>query len=169
MIGPDKKLLGLCRYHTSRLLQTRRKLLEALDRMEKGRTVTVGTDFSWNKTVLAREAGVNVNTLVRKLPDGEWAFPEVNERFEELKRKRQPVAGISDPKDAKIFDLRGEVDRLREQNRQLAREVGRIGRLVLEERDRADRMSAFERQNASLREEISRIRRADADGGERQA
>jgi hypothetical protein len=30
-------------------------------------------------------------------------------------------------------------------------------------------MSAFERQNASLREEISRIRRADADGGGRQA
>jgi hypothetical protein len=32
-----------------------------------------------------------------------------------------------------------------------------MGQLVLEERERAERMTVYERQNASLREEISRI------------
>ena len=52
------------------------------------------------------------------------------------------------------------------QNRLLALEINRMGRQVLEERERADRMTAYERQNASLREEISRIPRArSAEGG----
>jgi hypothetical protein len=46
---------------------------------------------------------------------------------------------------------------MREQNRLLALEVHRIGQQVLEERGRAERMTVYERQNASLREEISRI------------
>jgi hypothetical protein len=46
---------------------------------------------------------------------------------------------------------------LREQNRLLALEINRMGQLVLEERERAERMTVYERQNASLREEISRI------------
>ena len=156
----DKKLAGLRRYHLSRPVKTRLKLLEALDRMETGQTVIVDPGFSWNKTMLAREAGVNINTLVRKLPGGGWAFPEINERFDKVKEKRKPVAGGSDPKDNKIAELRGEVDRLRNQNRQLALEVNRIGRQVLEERDRADRMAVYERQNVSLREEINRMAEA---------
>jgi hypothetical protein len=48
----------------------------------------------------------------------------------------------------------------------LALEINRMGRQVLEERERVDRMTAYERQNASLREEISRIPRAlAAEGG----
>jgi hypothetical protein len=160
MKGSVKKLAGLRRYHLSRPVKTRLKLLEALDRMESGQTVVVGPDFSWNKTTLAREAGVNINTLVRKLPGGEWAFLEINERFDELKEKRKPVAGGADTKDTKIEELRGEVDRLRNQNRHLALEVNRIGRQVLEERTRADRMAVYERQNASLREEIYRASQA---------
>ncbi len=160
MKGSVKKLAGLRRYHLSRPVKTRLKLLEALDRMESGQTIIVGPGFSWNKTTLAREAGVNINTLVRKLPGGEWAFPEINERFDKLKQKRKPVAGGADRKDTKIAELRGEVDRLRNQNRQLAFEVNRIGRQVLEERGRADRMTVYERQNASLREEINRILQA---------
>ena len=50
-----------------------------------------------------------------------------------------------------------KIERLREQNRLLALEIHRIGQQILEERDRADRMAVYERQNASLREEISRI------------
>lgn len=159
MKAPDKKLVGLRRYHMSRPVKTRLKLLEALDRMESGQTVIVGPRFCWSKTTLAREAGVNINTLVRKLPNGEWAFPEINQRFDSIKDKRQPVASDSDPQDAKIAELRSEIDRLRDQNRQLALEVNRMGRQVLEERDRADRMSIYERQNVSLREEINRMTR----------
>lgn len=161
MKAPEKKLVGLRRYHKSRPVKTRLKLLEALDRMESGCTVVVGQEYKWSKATLAREAGVNVNTVVRKLRGGGgWAFPEINERFEKLKEKRHPVA--SDPRDAKITELRTEAERLRRQNRQLALEVNRIGRQILEERDRADRMSIYERQNTSLREEISRIQQVRA-------
>jgi predicted nuclease with TOPRIM domain len=152
-----KKLAGLRRYHADRPVKTRLKLLEALDRMESGHTVVVEPEFNWSKTTLAREAGVNINTVVRKLPGGGWAFPEINERFDELKQKRQRVVTGSDAKEEKIAELRNEVERLQEQNRLLAVEINRIGRQVLEERDRADRMAVYERQNASLRDEISRI------------
>ena len=76
---------------------------------------------------------------------------------EELKSKRlQPAAGI-DAREEKIAELRSEVERLKNQNRLLALEIDRLGRQVLQERDRADRMAIYERQNASLREEIRRI------------
>jgi hypothetical protein len=152
-----KKLAGLRRYHAERPVKTRLKLLEALDRMESGHAVVVGPEFRWTKTTLAREAGVNINTLVRKQPSGEWAFPEINNRFEELRNKRRQVVTLSDTKKEKIAELRKEVERLREQNRLLALEVKRIGQQILEERERAERMAVYERQNASRRDEISRI------------
>jgi hypothetical protein len=159
-----KKLAGLRRYQADRPVKTRLKLLEALDRMETGRTVVVDPGFDWTKTTLAREAGVNINTVVRKLPGGAWAFPEINERFEEIKRKRRRVSASPDPKEAKILELRNELEALRGQNRLLALEINRIGRQVLEERERADRMAIYERQNASLRDEITRIQGV-AEGG----
>jgi len=152
-----KKLAGLRRYHADRPVKTRLRLLEALGRMECGHTVVVGPKFKWSKTTLAREAGVNINTVVRKLPGGGWAFPEINERFEELKQKRQRAATGSDFKEEKIAELRNEVERLRGQNGLLAQEINRMGLQILEERARADRMAVYERQNASLRDEISRI------------
>jgi chromosome segregation ATPase len=91
------------------------------------------------------------------LPSGEWAFPEINDHFEELRNKRRQVLPVSDVKEEKIAELRNEVERLREQNRLLALEINRIGQQILEEREKAERMTAYERQNASLREEISRI------------
>ena len=157
MKASAKKLAGLSRYHAERPVKTRLKLLEALDRMESGHTVVVGSEFKWSKTTLAREAGVNINTLVRKLPNGEWVFPEINDRFEELRHRRRPVVAISDAEEEKIAELRNEVERLREQNRLLALEVHRIGQQIIEERGRAERMTVYEQQNASLREEISRI------------
>ena len=157
MRASAKKLAGLLRYHAERPARTRLKLLEALDRMEAGRTVVVGSGFKWSKTTLALEAGVNVNTVVRKLAAGQWAFPEINERFDELKCKRRRPAAGSDAREEKIAELRGEVERLKDQNRLLALEINRIGRQILEEKDRADRMAIYERQNASLREEIRRI------------
>jgi hypothetical protein len=152
-----RKLAGLRRYHAERPAKTRLKLLEALDRLETGRTVVVGSGFKWSKTTLAQEAGVNVNTVVRKLPGGQWAFAEINERFEELKRKRLRPAAGGDAREEKIAELRTEVERRKNQNRLLALEIDRLGRQVLQERDRADRMAIYERQNASLREEIRRI------------
>ena len=155
-----KRLAGLRRYHASRPIKTRLKLLEALDRMESGHTVVVGPGFNWSKMTLAQEAGVNINTVVRKAHSGGWAFPEVNDRFKVLKQKRKRVVAAVDLGEQKIVELRTEVERLGNENRQLALEVNRIGRQVLEERDRADRMADYERQNASLREEINRIQQA---------
>jgi predicted RNase H-like nuclease (RuvC/YqgF family) len=109
---------------------------------------------------LAREAGVNINTVVRKMRNGEWAFPEVNDRFEMLKQKRVRVMIAPDAKEQRIIELRREVEKLGRENRQLALEVNRIGRQVLEERNRANRMADYERQNISLREEINRIQQA---------
>jgi len=160
MRASTKKLAGLRRYQAERPGKTRLKLLEALDRMESGQTAVVGPEFKWSKGTLAREAGVNINTVVRKLPSGEWAFPEINERFEELRNKWRQVVTGSDLKDEKIGELRSEVERLREQNLLLALEINRMGQQVLEERERAERMTVYERQNASLREEISRIQAA---------
>ena len=161
MRASTKKLTGLRRYHAERPGKTRLKLLEALDRMESGQTVVVGPEFKWSKTTLAREAGVNINTVVRKRPSGEWTFPEINNRFEELRNKGRQAKALSDPKEEKIAELRSEVERLREQNRLLALEINRMGQQVLEERERAERMAVYERQNASLREEISRIQAAE--------
>src|SRR5258708_15785224 len=153
----NKKLAGLRRYHAARPARTRLKLLEALDRMESGHTVVVGSEFKWSKTTLALEAGVNVNTVVRKLPGGQWVFPEINQRFDQLKGKRGRSTTGSDPREEKIAELRGEVERLKDQNRLLALEVNRVGDQILQERERADRMAIYEQQNASLREEIRRI------------
>jgi len=153
----NKKLAGLRRYHAERPARTRLKLLEALDRMESGHTVVVGREFKWSKTTLAMEAGVNVNTVVRKLPGGQWAFPEINERFDQLKGKRSRSTTGSDPREEKIAELRSEVERLKDQKRLLALELNRIGEQILQERERADRMAIYEQQNASLREEIRRI------------
>jgi hypothetical protein len=77
-----RKLAGLRRYHAERPAKTRLKLLEALDRMETGRTVVVDSGFKWSKTTLALEAGVNIKTVVRKLSGRLWAFPEINEGFQ---------------------------------------------------------------------------------------
>jgi hypothetical protein len=152
-----RKLAGLRRYYADRPAKTRLKLLEALDRMESGHTLVVGSEFKWCKATLAREAGVNVNTVVRKLSGGEWAFPEINDRFDELKCKRRREATVNDTREEKIAELRSEVERLKDQNRLLVLEVNRIGQQVLQERERTDRMVIYEQQNTSLRDEIRRI------------
>lgn len=163
-----KKLAGLRRHHASRIIKTGSQLLEALDRMESSNTVVVPSGFDWSKMTLAREAGVNINTVVRKMRNGEWAFPEVNDRFEMLKQKRVRVMIAPDAKEQRIIELRREVEKLRKENRQLALEVNRIGGQVLEERNRANRMADYERQNISLREEINRTQQArSARGGGR--
>jgi hypothetical protein len=155
------KLVGLRRYQAGRPVQTQTKLLEALERMKRGRTLVVKPGFSWSKATLAREASVNINTVVKKLPGGEWVFPEVNERFERHKRKHLRKREASDKGEKKIATVLSEVMELRKQNRQLTLEVNRLGRLILAERDRADRMVVYEKQNISLREEISRNHRRD--------
>jgi hypothetical protein len=45
MKASEKKFVGLRRYHKSRPVKTRLKLLEALDRMESGCTVVVGHGY----------------------------------------------------------------------------------------------------------------------------
>lgn len=154
----DKRVAALRRYHLDRTARTRSTLLHALDRMENGKTRVIAPGFDWSKVSLAREAGVNINTVVRKISDGGWAFPDVNDRFDKLKRERSRSVTAFDAKTQVVVELRCEVEKLRKENRRLALEVNRIGRQVLDERDRADRMNEYERQNTSLREEINRIR-----------
>jgi len=156
----DKRVAALRRYHLDRTARTRSKLLHALDRMEDGKTRVIAPGFDWSKVSLAREAGVNINTVVRKISDGGWAFPDVNDRFDKLKRERSRSVTAFDAKKQVVVELRCEVEKLRKENRRLALEVNRIGRQVLDERDRADRMNEYERQNTSLREEINRIQLA---------
>ncbi|MBN9617191.1 MAG: hypothetical protein BGO25_04695 [Acidobacteriales bacterium 59-55] len=156
MRGKAKNLVGIHRYQAERPVQTQAKLMEALKRMETGSTLVVEAGFSWSKTTLAREASVNINTVVKKLPNGEWAFPKVNHSFEHLKQKRLRTTGVSAIGEVRDADLLREVKDLREQNRRLTLEVNRLGRLILHERDRADRMAVYEKQNISLREEIGR-------------
>ena len=129
------------RYHLDRTARTRLKLLHALDRMENGKTHVITPGFDWSKVSLAREAGVNINTVVRKISDGGWAFPDVNDRFDKLKRERSRSVTAFDAKKQVVVELRCEVEKLRKENRRLALEVNRIGRQVLDERDRADRMN----------------------------
>ena len=160
MRTPDKRVAALRRYHLDRTARTRSKLLHALDRMEDGKTRVIAPGFDWSKVSLAREAGVNINTVVRKISDGGWAFPDVNDRFDKLKRERSRSVTAFDAKKQVVVELRCEVEKLRKENRRLALEVNRIGRQVLDERDRADRMNEYERQNTSLREEINRIQLA---------
>jgi hypothetical protein len=154
----DKRVAALRRYHLDRTARTRSKLLHALDRMANGKTRVIGPGFDWSKVSLAREAEVNINTVVRKISDGGWAFPDVNDRFDKLKRERSRSVTVFDAKKQVVVELRCEVEKLRKENRRLALEVNRIGRQVLDERNRADRMKEYERQNASLREEINQIR-----------
>lgn len=154
----DNRLAGLRRYHADRPARTRAKLLQALDRMERDQTFVVGPGFKWSKATLAREAGININTIVRKMPGGAWAFPEVNVRFEDLRRRRRRAATAIDSRERTIIELRREMKELREQNRRLAIEVNHLGHQILQERDRADRMAVYEKQNAQLRAEINRKR-----------
>jgi hypothetical protein len=154
----DKRVAALRRYHLDRTARTRSKLLHALDRMENGKTRVIAPGFDWSKMSLAREAGVNINTVVRKISDGWWAFPDVNDRFDKLKRERSRSMTAFDAKKQVVVELRCEVEKLRKENRRLALEVNRIGRQIIDERNRADRMKEYERQNTSLREEINRIR-----------
>ncbi len=151
-----EKLAGIRRYQAQRPVQTQAKLLEALKRMETGQTLVVGHGFSWSKTTLAREASVNINTIVKKLPDGKWAFPKVNQNFERLKRRRLQANAKMNEDTAKANGILRELKELRERNRLLILEVNRLGKLVLLERERADRMRVYEKQNISLREEILR-------------
>ena len=158
MKTPGKRVAALRRYHLDRIARTRSELLQALDRMENGNTRVIAPGFDWSKVSLAREAGININTVVRKISDGGWAFPEVNDRFDKLKRERLRSVTAFNAKKQVLVELRCEVEKLRKENRRLALEVNRIGRQVLDERNRADRMKEYERQNASLREEIDQIR-----------
>lgn len=170
MKAAGKRLAGLRRYHVSRTIKTRSKLLEALDRMESGHTVVVAPGFTWSKMTLAQGVGININTVVRKVRNGEWAFPEINERFETVKQERlRVVTAIDvDVKEQMLLELRNEVKRLGKENRRLALEINRVGRQALEERDKADRMADYERQNISLREEINHLQQArSARGGGR--
>jgi hypothetical protein len=161
MKSAAKKLAGIRRYQAQRPVQTQVKLLEALKRMETDQTIVVGSGFSWSKTTLAREASVNINTVVKKVPGGKWAFPEINQSFERLARKHLKAKAGGPEDKTKASGLLEELKELRRQNRLLALEVNRLGLLLLAERDRAERMIVYEKQNISLREEISRNHRRE--------
>jgi len=146
------QLAGLRRYQAERRDKTRQKLLDALSRLESGRPMVVLADFKWNKTTLAQEAGVNINTLVKKLASGEWAFPEINERFENLKDDQELTIrrGL---KENKIAELRSEVKRLQEQNRLLALQVNSITDQLLEQLEQ--QLVGMKAESEELRKQLA--------------
>jgi hypothetical protein len=150
----DKCLAGLRRHQQSRRLETSRKLMEALDRMDAGTTIVVGRGFRWNKTTLAQEAGVNINTLGKKGPDDDLVFRKIIGRLEELSKKRRRVVARKKLDTDLVGQLRRQVREHSAQGKLMALELHRLGQQVLEERARADLM---ESSNASLRKEILRL------------
>ena len=62
---------------------TRIRLEDALERMRAGKPLVLPSGYKWTKTGLAREAGINVNTLLRKNPDGSFVYAEANLALEQ--------------------------------------------------------------------------------------
>ena len=60
-----------------KIRRTRTALDEALQRMRSGATRRLGPKYDWSKANLAREAGLNVNTLLRK-KRGSFVYAEAN-------------------------------------------------------------------------------------------
>ena len=73
---------GVRRYHAKRPIQTARRITEALERMRAGSTLRLPAGFRWTKGSLAKEAGVNVNTLLKK-KDGKFVYAEQLYAFEQ--------------------------------------------------------------------------------------
>jgi hypothetical protein len=77
------------REHYDRIIaKTAETLAEALARMTTGRTKNLPPGYKWTKSTWAKEAGIDINTLVSKTPDGAFVFEELNARFAKGRPRR---------------------------------------------------------------------------------
>jgi len=73
------RLDSIRRYHQKRQQDTAIRLMDAIARMR-------AKNVRWTKKNWAEEAGVNVNTVVAKNPDGTFVFRDANEAFDIFSR-----------------------------------------------------------------------------------
>lgn len=155
MSTEDRRIAGLRAYHAQRPEKTRAKLTEALDRIESTNTAVIKPGARLTKANLCREAGVNIHTLNSKdAGTGERRYADVLGRFEKLTASKRKGDARGDDRDEKIAELR-ELYRGSEENKtKMAREIDRVGMELLRANEEIARLSALDRQNAELREEI---------------
>jgi hypothetical protein len=106
--------------HQEKILEENaRRLVEAVERMQSGKTVVLTPGFAWNKANLARETGMNKDTVVRKRANGQYVYPEANHAIEagpggppsKISTKRQMRARIVQLEDM-VFNLSKRVAEL---------------------------------------------------------
>lgn len=157
MTAEDKRLVALREYHTQRIVNTRVKLMEALDRMEAGNTVVLAHGAKPTKTNLCLEAGVSLHTLLKKLGKKKTRrYEDVLKRLETLAAKA-PRGNGDDERDWKILELRQAVKALEADKANMALEINNLGLELLAAREEIEQLRALEEQNADLREEIRRM------------
>lgn len=138
----ERRLAGLRLYHQNRPLQTKQKLVEALERIATNSTIHVKSPAKLTKSNLAREAQVSIHTLLSKdKTTKEWKFKEVLTKFQELKEGKVKVAA-EDVRDEKIAELRLLTSQLELDKRNQALEIDRLGIIVLEMRDELTTLKA---------------------------
>lgn len=151
----DRRLLALREYHAKRPQATRSKLMEALDRMETGNTITLQPCAKFNKTSLCLEAGVSIHTLLAKdRGTGKRRYADVLELLEKLVVGKRGIRKAGDDRDEKIAELRAAYLAATEDKVRMALEIDNLGMALLREKEDVARLSALEAQNAELREEI---------------
>jgi uncharacterized coiled-coil protein SlyX len=108
--------------HQEKILeQNRRRLVEAVERMQSGKTLVLAAGFAWNKANLAREAQMNKDTVVRKRADGRYVYPEANHAIEAGPGGPQAKASTKCQMRARIVELEDRVVRMTKQIAELSK------------------------------------------------
>lgn len=158
---------GRLKGHFGALLQQRadsaegtsRKLHEALDRFEQGKSKAVPAGSKLTIRNLAAEAGVSKDTPLSRYPKGRpgggsYRFPSVVERFNELKLKLTPRQAV-EGEEGELKRLRG---RIKELERALLMSARANNLLDAETLTLKGRNIELEEDNARLRAENARLR-----------
>jgi hypothetical protein len=152
----ERRIEGLRRYHASRPEKTRQKLNEAFDRMVAGTTVVLDPKkFKLTKADLAREAEVNIHTLLKKERDGKFRFQSVLSRLESHQRKSPAGHNNGDEKDQKIMELRAIVSELKTDKLKLAHQLDQTALQLLEANQK---MEELQQDNHEQLQELLSLR-----------
>jgi hypothetical protein len=158
MSKDDKRLAALREYHARRIIVTRKKLYEALDRIKSKTTVVIPPKSKLTQKNLALEAEVSESTLIDLDPiTGVRRYADVLKCLKELRRDNTKIIIAQDDKEQKIEELRAELRLVREDKYNQALEIDRLGILLLSKTEEVERLEEVERQNAQLREEIRKM------------
>ena len=131
MSTESKRLSALREYHAQRIVNTRTKLTEALDRIEADNTVVLEAGSKLTKTNLCLEAGVSIHTLLKKIGKTKRRrFADIISRLETLAKKKGRK-NTGDDKDEKIAELRGALRGAEADKLNMALEIDDIGMKLL--------------------------------------